>query len=142
MLFKITQSLHQFLKINRPLTVFNKNTLDITVLTQLAQSCTGFTNATTFKAFFLTAFFYFFRLSNLAPHTVSEFDPSRHFTVSDFYTFHAFRRSGATLAYRAHVPIQGIKDHSTWKSDCVWRYIQSDESKGLQVAQTFRDLLL
>ena len=59
-----------------------------------------------------------------------------------FYTFHAFRRSGATLAYKAHVPIQGIKDHGTWTSDCVWRYIQSDESRPSQVAQAFRDLLL
>ena len=59
-----------------------------------------------------------------------------------FYTFHAFRRSGATLAYRAHVPTQDIKDHGTWTSNCVWRYIQSDESRGAQVAQAFRDLLL
>ena len=221
------------LKINRPLTVSTKNIMDVKGLSQLIESCTGFTNAITFKAIFLTAFFVFFRLSNLAPHAISQFHPSRHFTVADlffeknqvtlllkwsktiqtrdqvrlitlprlkslpicpwlalktmikscksvpsdplfqawtkqgwqpmtdsrirktlsklnqklgmtknFYTFHAFRCSGATLAYKAHVPIQGIKDHGTWTSDCVWRYIQSDESRPSQVAQAFRDLLL
>ena len=44
-----------------------------------------------------------------------------------FYTFHAFRCSGATLAYRAHTPIQQIKDHGTWTSECIWRYIVSDQ---------------
>ena len=37
-----------------------------------------------------------------------------------YYTFHSFRRSGATFAYNAHVPIQHIKRHGTWSSDCVW----------------------
>ena len=47
-----------------------------------------------------------------------------------YYTFHSFIRSGATLAYNAHVPIQHIKCHGTWSSDCVWHYIQSDHLSG------------
>ena len=37
------------------------------------------------KAIFLTAFFGFFRMSNLAPHSIAEFDTSRHFTGGDIF---------------------------------------------------------
>ena len=47
------------------------------------------------------------------------------------FTFHSFRRSGATLAFNFHVPIQR---HGTWTSDCVYRYIQADQSSGEQLA--------
>ena len=60
---------------------------------------------------------------------------------SNFYTFHSFRRSGATLAYRAQVPVQDIKDHGTWESDCVWKYIHLDREPGQKVAQTFKCIL-
>ena len=51
-----------------------------------------------------------------------------------FFSFHSFRRSGATFAYNAHVPIQQIKRHGTWSSECVWRYIQSDHVSGEALA--------
>ena len=51
-----------------------------------------------------------------------------------FFTYHSFRRSGATFAYNAHVPIQQIKRHGTWSSECVWRYIQSDHVSGEALA--------
>ena len=51
-----------------------------------------------------------------------------------FYTFYSFRRSGATFAYNAHIPVQQIKRHGTWTSDCVWRYIQADHSSGENLA--------
>ena len=41
----------------------------------------------------------------------------------NFFTFHDFRRSGASFAYHSHIPIQEIKRHGTWSSDCVWGYI-------------------
>ena len=47
-----------------------------------------------------------------------------------FHTFHDFRRSGAMFAYKSHIPIQEIKRHGTWSSDCVWHYIQSDTHQG------------
>ena len=47
---------------------------------------------------------------------------------SNYFTFHDLRRSGATLAFHSHVPIQDIKRHSTWSSDCMWCYIQLDHS--------------
>ena len=51
-----------------------------------------------------------------------------------FFTFHDFRRSGATFAYNCHVPIQQIKRHGTWSSDCVWGYIQSNHTSGEYLA--------
>ena len=42
------------------------------------------------------------------------------------YTFHTFRRSGASWAHNHGVPIQATKDQGTWSSDCVYRYISSD----------------
>ena len=38
-----------------------------------------------YRAVFLTGFFAFFRLSNLAPHSLSSFDPSRHLTGHDVF---------------------------------------------------------
>ena len=53
---------------------------------------------------------------------------------SHYFTFHALRRSGATFAYRAHVPIQEIQCHGTWTSNCVCRYIQSNHESGESLA--------
>ena len=50
------------------------------------------------------------------------------------FTSHDLRRSGATYAFKAHVPIQDIKRHGTWSSDCVWQYIQSDHASGKSLA--------
>ena len=215
------------LKINRPLTVKPHNIITIDRLVQISAACENVTSGLVFRAVFLTAFFGFFCLSNLAPHALSEFDASRHLTGEDvfftkrfvkillkwsktlqtrdkiqcitlpklknksifpyialkvlfklytmssdsslfeinthkglitltdsrirkvlksinvklglnpaFHTFHDFRRSGATFAYSSHIPIQDIKRHGTWSSDCVWRYIYSDHSSGESLATT------
>ena len=58
-----------------------------------------------------------------------------------FFTYHSFRRSGATFAYNAHVPIQHIKRHGTWSSECVWRYIQSDHMSGEALAQALANAI-
>ena len=181
-----------------------------------------------FKTVFLLAFFGFLRLSNIIPHSLSTFDPSKHLTAGDliftkkvvikwsktiqtrdrvhllslprilgsnlcpykacrsalklyspanhdplfqfpvadkwqvltdtrirkclskinlrmgltcnYYTFHSFRRSGATLAYNSHVPLQTIKAHGSWSSDCVWTYIQKDHKSGEDIASSFAAL--
>ena len=59
----------------------------------------------------------------------------------NFFTFHDFRRSGATFAYQSHIPMQEIKRHGTWSSDCVWGYIQSDHSSGESLADAFANAL-
>ena len=60
----------------------------------------------------------------------------------NFYTFHAFRCSGATLAYKAHVPTKEIMEIGNWTPDCVWRYIQKDQDRGSTVAIAMQDMLL
>ena len=42
--------------------------------------CQQFPDADVYKAVLLTAFFGFFRLSNLALHAIAKFDSVRHFT--------------------------------------------------------------
>ena len=59
----------------------------------------------------------------------------------NYFTFHAFRQSGATLAYKSQVPVQHIKDHGSWTSDCVWSYIQKDHTAGENIASTFAKLM-
>ena len=210
-------------KIIGPLTLISHNIID--TLEKISAACHDLTCGKVLRAVFLTGFFGFFRVSNLAPHSLAGFDPSRHLTGQDlfftkklvkilikwsktiqtrdvvqvvslpklknklicpfralkalsslypmsadnsafqvkmqlgwqpitdskirkclksinmtlglnphFYTFHSFRRSGATFAYNAHIPVQQIKRHGTWTSECVWWYIQADHSSGENLA--------
>ena len=40
-----------------------------------------------------------------------------------FYSFHSFRRSGATTAWQAGVHFSHIKRHGGWKSEAFWTYV-------------------
>ena len=68
------------LKLHRPMVLTKRNIIDIATLKRMVALCQRFPNAEVYKAVFLTAFFGFFRLSNLAPHAIVEFDGTRHFT--------------------------------------------------------------
>ena len=57
------------------------------------------------------------------------------------FTFHTFRRSGATFAFNNDVTLQNIQKHGTLTSDCVWRYITDTVDAGEQVANMFRSKL-
>ena len=57
---------------------------------------------------------------------------------SNFYTFQAFRRSGASLACELGILVREIKKHGTLAPECVWTYIRPSASAGCQVGQTFR----
>jgi hypothetical protein len=52
------------------------------------------------------------------------------------YIFHAFRRSGASLAFSAGVPFQAIQAHGTWTSEALWSYNHCD-SMDLAVPRLF-----
>ena len=220
------------IKLNRPICLSSKNVISVENLLKIVHCCDTLYMGPIFKAVFLVAFFGFFRLSNLAPHSFASFDISRHLAAGDiffskqfvkilvkwaktlqthdqikiislpnlgksplcpyhalkklftiynpsknqplfqyryaagwnplidskirktlslinvklhfpphFFTFHAFRRSGASLAFNANVPLQDIKVQGTWTSDCVWRYIQEDKTTQSLVSSTFRDML-
>ena len=73
------------LKINRPLATPVRNIMTFKTLSKLVSHCYHLENAVVFKAIFLSAFFGFFRLSNLVPHNLGGFDPSRHFTGGDVF---------------------------------------------------------
>ena len=214
-------------KISRPLCLKSHNVIDLEMLRALISKTANLRLGKVIKAIVLVGFFGFLRLSNLAPHSKTSFDPSRHLTGSDVFftqdyvkillkwsktlqtrdkahiitlpklkdtsicpwlalkclfqcyqmssttslfqihtssgwaplidsivrksladlnvalglnphhfTFHSLRRSGATFAFKAHVPIQDIKRHGTWSSECVWSYIQSDHASGEKLAKS------
>ena len=220
------------IKINRPLSLRPHNTIDLSTLKRISRACLDLPHGLVYRAVFLIGFFAFFRLSNLAPHSLSSFDASRHLTGHDVFftkklvkvlikwsktiqqrdtvqcitlpklrdrsicpfsaikellklypmsphtslfqipnlsgfvpltdsrirkslqiinkklgfhsahfTFHDFRRSGATFAFNAQIPIQAIKRHGTWSSNCVWRYIQSDHSSGDHIANALASVI-
>ena len=58
-----------------------------------------------------------------------------------YFTFHIFQRSGATLTFNSHVPIHKIKQHGSWTSECVWRYINQDIKQGEAIASTLASTL-
>ena len=57
------------------------------------------------------------------------------------YSFHSFRRSGASYAFNYHVSLQDIQSHGTWTSDSVWRYLIQDQNSPSQVSLTFQQNL-
>ena len=220
------------LKINRPFSPVTRTIMSLDKLTALIHQCSFIPFGCVFKSIFLIAFFRFFRISNLAPHSLTSFDATRHLTMRDItvsshfmqikvkwsktlqtrdkfhvvtlprlpgsvlcpvkalkkvlklyhpdpdsplfqmktihgwvvitdskirkvlsrliiklglppghFTFHTFRRSGATLAFNSHVPIQKIKHHGSWTSDCVWRYIQQDPQYSQDIASVFANVI-
>ena len=61
---------------------------------------------------------------------------------SQHFSFHTFRRSGATLAFNNNVDLQAIKRHGTWTSDAVNAYIVADPVHTASVASSFQRLLV
>ena len=57
------------------------------------------------------------------------------------YGFHAFRRSGATLAFDSQVPLQNIMAHGLWKSPSIWTYLQNASTAASIVPSTFSSVI-
>ena len=72
-------------RINCPLAIPKRNIMDIDVLKRLICLCNSIRMGSVYKAVFLTGFFGFLCLSNLAPHSTATFDPSRHLTAGDVF---------------------------------------------------------
>ena len=58
------------------------------------------------------------------------------------FTFHAFRRSGASLAFDNHIDLAKIKQHGNWRSEAIWTYLNSTPTSAGTVPTTFQRLLL
>ena len=56
------------------------------------------------------------------------------------FTFHVYRRSGATFSFNNNVAFQDIRLQGSWKSDAIYTYLQSTNASH-KVAQSFQTLL-
>ena len=54
--------------------------------------------------------------------------------------FHAFRRSGATLAFDNNIQLQDIMAHGLWRSSAVWHYLQKASVAPSIVPTTFASI--
>ena len=57
------------------------------------------------------------------------------------FTFHSFRRSGASLAFDGNVALENIKQHGNWRSEAVWVYLQNTPARASVIPTTFQQLL-
>ena len=57
------------------------------------------------------------------------------------FGFHAFRRSGASLAFDLQIPLENIKSHGYWRSEAVWKYLACTPKAAGVVASTFQQKL-
>ena len=55
------------------------------------------------------------------------------------FEFHAFRRSGACLAFDQQVPIDKIKLHGHWHSEAIWAYLSCTPKSAASVASAFKN---
>ena len=76
-----------------PLTIRLKTIIDIPLLTRIIQQCQNLYMGYVFQAAFLLAFFAFFRISNLVPHTTSAYDPLKQLARADIF----FTPTGASI---------------------------------------------
>ena len=70
-------------QMNRPLTVSIPSIIDIPMLHKIVHICDTMYMGQVFKALYLLAFYSFLRLSNMVPHAILQFDPSRHLARGD-----------------------------------------------------------
>ena len=204
---------------------------DIPMLYQISLACDLLSDPCLYRAIFLTSFYGFLRMSNIAPHSAKQFSGDRHFLRQDLifgppgahlvvkwtktlqdhrahhviqlpelsnpllcpvralkkllqsrplpphsplfannfppyaqvidshirdalkrvlihkniptqgHSFHAFRRSGATLAFDNNVSLQNIMSHGLWRSSAIWTYLQNASVAPTIIPHTFARLI-
>ena len=80
---------------------------DVKTLYAISVSCDQLHDPPLFRAIFLSAFYAFLRMSNIAPHSRSQFDPNRHFLWQDLI----FGPAGAHLVIKWTKTLQDNKAH-------------------------------
>ena len=55
--------------------------------------------------------------------------------VSELYSSHSFRRSGATFAFRSHIPSKLIQSHGDWENDAYKVYLEFSIADKISVAR-------
>ena len=71
------------LKINAPLSLRGQKIITTQMLQQIVAISQTMDNPLVFRTLYLFTFFFFLRLSNILPHSVQKFDPTRHLTRGD-----------------------------------------------------------
>ena len=103
-------AIHRFIRsinINSKFSSTLRGVFDIQTLYHLSLSCDILSDPLLFKAIFLTAFFGFLRMSNIAPHSSSKFDPCVHFLRQDLM----FAPPDAHLLIKWTKTLQNHKSH-------------------------------
>ena len=57
---------------------------------------------------------------------------------ADIFTFHTFRRSGATLACNLDIGLDSIRRHGMWKSDAINSYMVEDPHRASGVDRSLQ----
>ena len=73
------------LRINAPLTLKPTQNISIDMLHNILHICQTLEAPTVFQALYLFTYFSFLRLSNILPHAIKQFDPTRHLTRGDLF---------------------------------------------------------
>ena len=100
---------HRSLKINRPLNPTVHQLITTDILHKIIHTTTSLDSPVVFTALYLLAFYSFMRISNMLPHTISSFDPSRQLARGDII----FSELGATIVVKWSKTIQNRKDIHT-----------------------------
>ena len=61
--------------------------------------------------------------------------------TSKGHGFHAFRRSGATLAFDNNIQIPNIMSHGLWKSSAIWTYLENASQAPSIIPTTFSKVI-
>ena len=71
--------------------------------------CDTLPHPVVFKAVYLVAFFSFLRISNLLPHSIRSFDPTRQLPIGDLF----FSEDGVTILIKWSKTLQNRQDTNT-----------------------------
>ena len=71
------------ISINSKFSPSPKGIFDIRTIYLISMSCHILPDPLLFRAIFLVSFYGFLRMSNIAPHSLSKFDPNKHFLRED-----------------------------------------------------------
>ena len=99
----------------------HRGIFDIQTLCHISKACDSLTDPPLFRAIFLTVFYAFLRISNVAPHCLKAFDPSRHFLRQDLI----FHHPGAHLPVKWTKTLQDNRSHPLgqlpkFKKTCIF----------------------
>ena len=95
------------LSLHSPFRPTPRGIFDVHTLYLISQQCDTLPDPILFRAIFLTAFYAFLRMSNMAPHSLKLFDPNKHFLRQDVI----FAPPGAHLILKWCKTMQDNKSH-------------------------------